>query len=313
MTRDKFAGYLLSLPERAIRSATALSAGLLRELGDVSVPASVRRTRLYQSMVESMLRFMIEQVGQVEGTFPVEGRLTDDFVIRRAAGNGLELIGVLTFRASPVWVMAALADLSGGGRRLVREISDSLKQEGLLDPQADYESVDQMLDGLEKWAARVAEAINTPPLDVKALRQEWTEIRQQARLLPPSALPPQDLIRRQWEEMRREAATQGRSVFELSGLMALSAITRLPANMLRVGRSAQVASVSAGRLLAGSLLEHYSTTLREIHQTGYMAYFRSEMRPYLAGAAAQFSPDRLTLTEKILGRRLVRPPAGRTS
>jgi len=302
VTGDKLTGYLLSLPERAVRSAAAMSAGLLRELGDVTVPASVRRTRLYQSMVESLLRFMIEQVGQVEGTFPMEGRLTDDFAFRRAAGNGLELIGVLTFRASPVWVMAALADLSGGGRRLVREISDSLKQEGLLNPQANYESVDQMLDGLEKWAGRVAEAINTPPLDVKALRQEWTEIRQQARLLPPSALPSPDLVRRQWDDVKREAAAQDRSVFELSGLMALSAITRFPANVLRLGRSARVASVSAGRLLAGSLLDHYSTTLKEIHQTGYMAYFSREMRPYLLGAVAQFSPGRSTLTEKLLGR-----------
>jgi hypothetical protein len=302
MTGDKLAGYLLSLPERVVRSATAVSAGLVRELGEVTVPASVRRTRLYQSMVDSTLRFLIEQVGEVEGAYPVEGRLAQDFALRRAAGNGLELIGILTFRASPVWVMAALADLSGAGRRLVQEICESLKQEGLLDPEASYETVDQMLDGLEKWAGRVAEAINTPPLDVNDLRREWAEIRQQARGLPPSALPSPYLVQRQWEEVKREAAEQGRSVFELSGLMALSAISRLPANVQRLGRSARVASVSAGRLVAGSLLDHYASTLKEIHQTGYLEFFGREMRPYLRGAAAQFTPGRLTMTEKFLRR-----------
>jgi hypothetical protein len=56
--------YLLSLPERALRSASALAAGLVREIGNVTLPKAVRRTRLYQTMVETTLRFLIEQVGR---------------------------------------------------------------------------------------------------------------------------------------------------------------------------------------------------------------------------------------------------------
>jgi hypothetical protein len=148
--------YIVSLPERVLRSATAVAAGLLREIGDVSIPATIRKTRLYQNLVDATLRFLIEQVGQVEGTYPAEGRLAEDFAIRRTAGNGIEAIGILTFRASPVWVMAALADLSGAGRHLIREISASLKQEGLLEPNANFETMDQLLDGLEKTSGRVA-------------------------------------------------------------------------------------------------------------------------------------------------------------
>ncbi|MCP5118375.1 MAG: hypothetical protein GY953_46780, partial [bacterium] len=107
--------YLLSLPERVVRSTSALAGGLLRELSDVTLPPAFRKTRIYRMMVEATLRFMIEQIGEVEGAFPVEGRLAKDFAVRRAAGNGIELAGILAFRASPVWVMAALADLSGAG------------------------------------------------------------------------------------------------------------------------------------------------------------------------------------------------------
>ena len=164
--------YLVSLPERVVRSATALAGGLLRELGGVAVPTAVRRTRLYRSLVDSTLRFLVEQVGQVEGVYPREGRLAEDFAIRRAAGNGLELIGVLTFRASPVWVLAALADVTGTGRRVIQEIAGALKQEGLLEPETRFDTVDQILDGLERSAGRAAEAINTPPLNVVELRQE---------------------------------------------------------------------------------------------------------------------------------------------
>src|SRR5205807_6614862 len=49
--------YLLSLPERLVRSASALAAGLVREIGNITLPKRVRRTRLYQTMVETTLRF----------------------------------------------------------------------------------------------------------------------------------------------------------------------------------------------------------------------------------------------------------------
>jgi hypothetical protein len=39
--------YLLSLPERVIRSALGLSAGLLREIGELVLPRTVRRGQLY--------------------------------------------------------------------------------------------------------------------------------------------------------------------------------------------------------------------------------------------------------------------------
>src|ERR1044071_4508889 len=140
--------FLLSLPERGLRSATALAGGLLREVGDVAIPKTIRRSQLYQNLVEATLRFLIEQVGQVKDVYPGE-KLSEDFLVRRAAGNGIELIGILTFRASPVWVLAALADASGAGRFLVREITASLKADGRLDKGAEFDTVDGMLDGLE--------------------------------------------------------------------------------------------------------------------------------------------------------------------
>src|SRR5579871_5311061 len=165
--------YLISLPERVVRSAAALAGGLIRELGDVTVPASVRRTKSYQMMVDIALRFMIEQVGQVEGVYPSEGELANNFLLRRTAGHGIELAGLLAFRASPVWIMAALADISGAGRQIVQEISEALKEEGLLDRDSKFENIDQILDGLEQTASWVADVVNTPPLDVPGLRKEW--------------------------------------------------------------------------------------------------------------------------------------------
>jgi hypothetical protein len=262
----------------------------------------VRRTRLYTELVENTLRFLIENVGQVEGAYPPQGKLADDFAMRRFAGNGIELIGLLTFSASPVWVLAALADLSGTGRQLIREIAQSLKEEGLLAVGADYETIDQLLDGLEGAAGRLAQTANTPPLDVPSLRREWSDLRREAAKIPTPHLPSGDALGRSWEELKATAAAEGRPVFQVSTLMALATVSRIPENLLWLSRCAKGAARRTGQILAGVLLDHYSGTMKEIRSTGYVAYGVREFRPYLKAAASQFSPRRVTLTERMLGR-----------
>src|ERR1700687_1365872 len=152
--------YILSLPERVIRALGALSGGLLREIGNVALPSGVRRTTLYRTMVDVALRFLIEEVGQVEGVYPAEGRLAEDFLLKRTASHGIELLGILAFHASPIWVLAALADGTGGGRKLIQEIGQALQEEGILAGEArfetPFETMEQILDGLEKTSAHLA-------------------------------------------------------------------------------------------------------------------------------------------------------------
>src|SRR2546430_1990747 len=170
--------YLLALPERVIRSLGALSGGLLREIGEVVLPAAVRRTTLYRTMVEVALRFLIEEVGQVEGVYPTEGELAGNFILKRTASHGIELLGILAFHASPVWILAALADATGGGRKLIQEISQALKEEGLLDPATNFESMEQVLDGLEKTSGHLATTLNLPPVNLDGLRREWAQLKE---------------------------------------------------------------------------------------------------------------------------------------
>ena len=154
--------YFVSLPERVLRSVALLAAGLIREIGNVALPAGVRKTRFYKTMIESTLRFLIEQVGEVEGVYPSEDKLAERFLLKRVLGDGIDVIGMLAFHASPVWVLAALADVSGAGRRLMDEITTSLKDEGLLDRNANFETVDKILDGLERTSGQLASSDSVP-------------------------------------------------------------------------------------------------------------------------------------------------------
>jgi hypothetical protein len=298
-SRARVARYVISLPERVVRSAAALAGGLIREIGDVSVPSAVRRTKTYQMMVDIALRFMIEQVGEVKGVYPSGTELASDFLLRRTAGHGIELAGLLAFRASPVWIMAALADVSGAGRHIVQEIADALKQEGLL-AGAKFENVDQLLEGLEQTASQVADLCNAPPLDVAGLRREWGAFREAVAKIPPRNLPSVGFLGSHWEALKAEAAVQNRPVFELSSIMAVSAIARVPMTLLKLARAANRAAWRSGQTLGATVLDHYSQVLGEIHERGYAAYWAQEFRPYLRAAADQFSPKHRSLTTRWL-------------
>jgi hypothetical protein len=297
-TVPRVAQYVVSLPERALRSLAALAGGLIREIGDVSLPSAVRRTKSYQMMVEIALRFMIEQVGEVKGVYPTGGQLANDFLLRRTAGHGIELAGLLAFRASPVWIMAALADVSGAGRHIVQEIAEAMQQEGLLARDARFENVDQLLEGLELTASQVADLCNAPPVDIAGLRREWAAFRVAAAKIPPRNLPTAGSLREHWEALKAEAAAQNRGVFEVSSVMAVLALARVPVTLLKLARAANRAAWQSGQMLGSSVLLHYSQALGEIHERGYAAYWAEGFRPYLRAAAGQFSPKHRSLTAR---------------
>lgn len=294
--------YLLSIPERVIRSAVGLGAGLLREVGEVALPRGVRRSHLYRNLVDVTLRYLIERVGGAEGVYPAVELQAGDFLARRGAGHAIEMLGIVAFRVSPVWVLAALADLSGIGRRLIPEIAAALEREGLLEKGSRFESVDQLLDGLERTSSRLAETFNTPPLDVASLREEWAAVRREASRMRPTALPPARAISGRWEEIKEESTRQGRSIFETSSALAVATVRGLPEAARRLSASARVGAKHTGALLSGALLEYYGQTLRELRQVGYGTYVKRQLSPYVRACVEQFSPERRTLTQRLLER-----------
>ena len=292
--------YLISLPERSLRSTGALAGGLARELSEVVLPSSFRKTKLYRSLVDVTLRFVTEQVGQVQRPGDPASSLPSDFALRRSAGNGIEMAGILLFRFSPVWVLAALSDLSSTGRVLVREISASLVEKGLLEKDADFATIDELLNGLEKTSGRLADNLNMPPFEVQALRQEWQMLKREAGGIALKQLPSKEELTSSWLDLKEEAIRQNCSVFELSSLMALSAVTQLPAKARWLSQCATAAAGKTGMLFASTLLANYTATLNDIRQAGYLHYWARQLKPYLSAAAQNFSPSQSSYTERFL-------------
>jgi hypothetical protein len=274
---NKLAPYLLSLPERSLRSLTAITAGLLREAGEIVIPGHFRRTKLYFSLVEQTLRFFVEQIGQVEGAYGKDGELPADFMVRRGAGNGIEWLSLAVLHVSPVWVLAGLSDLSGAGGRVLNEIAANFEKEGLLQGSGHIRTMSQLLEALERGSGHLAETVNTPPLNIAALRQEWEQLKSSVEIPPdPQA------VAAQWQQLQATAAKADRSILEVSTAVALSTLR------------------SAKQHLADPILTHYQETLAEMEKVGFPQFLHRELQPYLSAALNNFSPDRRSTTEALL-------------
>jgi hypothetical protein len=294
--------YVASLPERIVRSASALTAGIVHEVVTVALPLGLRRGRLYQNLVDVPLRFLLTDVGQVHGTPPTEQELGENFLLRRAAGNGIELMGILAFRASPVWVLAALADVCGFGRRIIPDIAAELQREGLLAPGSTFTTMEQMLSGLERSAAHLASTMNTPPLDIAGLRREWSRFVAEARQLRSPQLPAPAAVTGLWRELRVTAKAERRSVFAVSSLLAVSAVSELPERTRVLSKSAAIVLRHGGAAFSGALLEHYRQSLHEVRSVGFVRYGARQLAPYTHAALAAFARDRETSTGRWLDR-----------
>jgi hypothetical protein len=294
--------YAVSLPERAVRSLSALTGGLLREVSEVALPLQIREAALYRATAGIGLRFLIEQVGDVRGIYPRHDPLSHKFVLRYAAGGSIEMIGIVTLLVSPVWVLAALGDVTRVGKTVFAEIRDALKAEGLLDANEQFETMTQLLDGLERSSTHLALTVNMPPLDVPGLRREWQQLRSNLATLPPGMLPSAADVERAWANLQAASRELQSSVFSVSTAMAVSAISAIPSQVRWFSQSAIVAARTTGEVVGRPLLAHYAAASKEMMATGFARYWAKHSRPYVVAAVRNFLPERKSWTEKLLGK-----------
>lgn len=296
MTRERDStlnlGYIFSLPERTLRALAAVFGGLIYETTEALVPDWLRRSRLYRATIAGLLRITVELIGDVRGVLPPDDIEAGEFAVRKAAGTGIEVAGLLTMGWSPLWLLAVAADLTGGTRTYLRVLVTELKRDGILPRDADVASVEELLNDLEGASGLMAEMMDVPPLDVGELRASWGELRRRATELPDS-----DRLAGIYDQLQGVAEQEGRSLRSVSSLVAAGA--------LRAG-------VQVGQTY---IYDYYQDALRDINKEGLQRYSRRVTRPYLAAALGHFEPRRVTYTERLVQtlRQLTGKPANGTS
>jgi hypothetical protein len=176
--------FLVSLPERLIRSLVAVVGGALHETAEVVLPRFARRSRLYEATAKNLLRVAIELVGDVEREVPPDEPSAGELAKRKTAGNVVELGSIAAFGFSPLWLLAAAADVSHGSRVYLQALVGELKEAGVLSEQAEPGTVDDLLAAFEGATGTTARLVDLPPLELADLRTSLAELRSSASDLP---------------------------------------------------------------------------------------------------------------------------------
>jgi hypothetical protein len=271
--------YLASLPERTARAGAALTGGLAYEASEVLLPLAVRQSRLYQAIVGRLLRITIELVGGVEGVYPTEEMPVRELLVRKTAGNVVEVSSFLAVGWSPVWLLAGASDLVGGTKVYLRTLVAELRDAGVLAPDAEVASFEELLIALEGTSGVLADTVDVPPLNVSSLRTSWQELQRQAADLPDAAG-----LENIFAELQLAARQEDRSVLEISSMVALGAVR---------------AGVSLGNV---HIFDYYRHALRTIVDEGLLSFLRRTSTPYLTRAASHFDPRSSTYSQRLLRR-----------
>jgi hypothetical protein len=272
--------FLLSLPERLVRSLAALIGGTVYETAPIVLPRLVRRSRLYEATAKNLLRVLIELVGRVEGAASVEADATaGQLAVRKGAGNVVELGSIAAFGFSPLWLLAGASDLLHGSRVYLDALVGELKRADVLAEDVDVASVDELLGVLERGSGRTARLIDIPPVELEELRASLSELRAER-----DSLPSPDELAATFAGLRRTAEAEDRTLLEVSSGIGLAFL------------------VSARDVSRTHLVVPYREDLQPLWREGFAAYARRISGPYRDAVAGHFDPARPTWTERIAGR-----------
>ena len=274
--------FALSLPERAVRALVAALGGAVHETAEVVLPRFARRSRLYEATAKNMLRIAIELVGSVERPQEAGAPEAEELMKRKVAGNAVELGSIAAFGFSPLWLLAAAADILRGSRVYLDALTTELRRAGVLQEGTEIRTVDELLGALEGASGTTARLVDVPPLELAELRRSLGELRRNA-----ADLPRPDELAALYEGLRRTAARERRPLLEVSAGMGLAFL------------------VSAREVGRTHVLKPYGEDWRPLREEGFAAYARRISQPYAWAMAGHFDSARPSWTER--GLRRLRP------
>jgi aconitate hydratase len=271
--------FLVSLPERLLRAVAAATGGTIHETAELLLPRLVRRSRLYEATAKNLLRITIELVGGVERPKEeVAGEVEPSpkkLLVRKGAGNVVELGSFFAFGFSTLWLLAATADVTRGTRVYLDALVGELKDAGVIRRDAELHSVDELLASLEGASGTTARLIDIPPLELEAVKQSLADLREDA-----SGLPSPEELAQIYSALVHEADREQRSLLEVSVGVGLAFFN----SARKVGRQ--------------HVLDPYTEDLKPVRDEGFARYAWRVGKPYAGAVARHFDPRRASLTER---------------
>ena len=304
----RYLTYTLSLPERAVRSATGLVGGAVRHSAAVLLPQAFQDSKTYSVVVRTTLDWLIDDVAGVKKSAPAQQSEgsdpavvpPDDFVARKTVGSFVDLAGMATLHLSPVVILAVVSDLAYGSRAYLQELSEELKKKGVIEPNSVIDNASDLLAAVSHASGMTADAFNTPPLSVDGLKETIEQTRAAVQSIDAKQILPRAEAERMWNEMRAIAQRDGVSLLQVSTAMTLHTLGKVGS----LSGGALSSARAAGNLFDRHILDHYRTALTDIRERGFYASLRETSGPYFEAVWHNFSSDRTTLTAELVSGRL---------
>ncbi len=298
---SKFLMFGLSLPERTIRSTSAVVSGAVHESAELLLPQAFRSSKSYDMLVKQMLNFLAHDVGGVrrDAAPLAEGANVEGYVARQTVGGFVDLAARPLLHVSPMTVLALVSDIAYGSQTYLKELTAELKQQGVIDENSTIDRASDLLAAINATSAKAADAMLAPPLSITGLAKTIEEVTAAANHDVTKVIPKAE-VDRLWREMHELANREGRDVFEISSAMTLFAMNKVGT----LGKGALSTITVAGNMFDRHILEHYSQALLEIKTKGFYTVLAESSGPYIEAMWQNFSSEKETLTEDVLSGRL---------
>ena len=296
---QKQLGYLLSLPERSIRSLATMTGGTTLLLTDILLPQVAKDSIIYNALVGDFQRFMVHSLAQMEYLGLERGafrEINGDYPYRKVAGTAIEAVGLLSVQFSPLWVFAIVGDAATGSRVYLNRLVAQLKENGVIAENTTITSIESLFIAMQDASKSSVTLIDTPPLTRAELGKITTDLTTNYGRMFKGTTNLVGKIDTLWVQIETVAEEQNVPATQVEGVMTLDLVNW---GKKGVGTVTAVGQTT-GDLFGTHILESYNNTLNRITKVGFPTYIGNHMEPFLNTAINHFDPQTRSWTETTL-------------
>ncbi len=302
-TLESFLTYASNLRDRTVKSASALAGGI-RESPSWLVPSAFRNARSYRIFLAQMLESVTVDLEGVRRAFtaPRVINAQHQALARRTVANLFDMTALATFHLSPIVVLAIFGDIAYSNKKYLRQLSDRLKKMGITTADATLDNSEQLLQAIERAAVDATAVFKSPPLVAEDLRRTIASIERAVASQSAEAILPLRDVDQLWRQMELAAEQQNASLWDISATIAVVVL-----NQIALAKPASSTELEIpADLFSHKIMDFYWLGLRHIERQGLIPTISTASEPYLDSIWKNFSMDRKTWAEQLIGGELLK-------
>lgn len=304
--------YSSSFSEKTIRSAGAIAGGIVRESSNWRVPSAFLNSKSYSNYVQQLLGFVTRDFSTIKipliatrdnQVSPREKQAQATvFLARNTVSNLLDMTALATFHLSPLTVISIFSNLAYGSSLFLRELTDRLQHQGIVEPNAEIHSASDLLSSLELATNNAEGVFEKPPISVAGIRRTTQQLEQAIEAKDPHSILPFSELDQLWRQIELAARVESVSISDISATISVVALD----GMTEKRDDFPPTLDFLGDIVAQQIFSYYWIGLREIEKNGLIATLSRASEPFLEDIWTNYSMHRKNWTDQLLSGELLK-------